>query len=138
MSKVKVVLLFLMDMELHKGEGSFQDNSDMQIDGVKIPPVGPKPNGKNKPLCFRCLTKGHVLTDCTAIISCDVCDSDSHVTKACPIVKGAKPTAILCGYAVEGLGFTFLTRANRRGLNQTPKKQLFLCLMGCFLQPKSP
>jgi hypothetical protein len=53
--------------------------------------------GKGKPYCYRCLTKGHVNTECTTTISCGMCDSDNHVTKACPYEKGAKPTAILCG-----------------------------------------
>jgi len=111
---------------LNKGEGSFQGNSDMQIDVVKIPPVGPKPYGKNKPLCFRCLTKGHVLTECTAIISCDVCDSDNHVTKACPMVKGAKPTAILCGYAVDGLGFYYIPYTSKQKVAISEPKAAFI------------
>ena len=48
------------------------------------------------------------MTECSAVICCDVCDSDSHVTKACPLTKGAKPTAIPCGYAVDGLGFYYI------------------------------
>ena len=31
-----------------------------------------------------------------------------NVTKACPSMKGAKPTAELCGYAVPGLGFYYI------------------------------
>ena len=37
-----------------------------------------------------------------------MCDSDTHITKACPSMKGAKPTAELCGYAVPGLGFYYI------------------------------
>uniref|UniRef100_K3XPB8 DUF4283 domain-containing protein n=1 Tax=Setaria italica TaxID=4555 RepID=K3XPB8_SETIT len=51
---------------------------------------------------------GHVLTDCTTIIHCGMCDSDNHVTKACPYQKGAKPTTIPCGFAVVGLGFYYI------------------------------
>ena len=28
--------------------------------------------------------------------------------KLCPLTKGAKPTAIPCGYAVDGLGFYYI------------------------------
>uniref|UniRef100_K3ZCU6 CCHC-type domain-containing protein n=1 Tax=Setaria italica TaxID=4555 RepID=K3ZCU6_SETIT len=60
---------------------------------------------KNKPYCYRCLTKGHINTQCTTQISCALCVTDTHVTKACPQAKVAKQTASLCGYAVDGLGF---------------------------------
>ena len=57
----------------------------MQIDGENYCSQGvTKKGNKNKPYCFKCFTKGHIMTDCSAAICCDVCDSDSHVTKACP------------------------------------------------------
>uniref|UniRef100_K3Z0T3 CCHC-type domain-containing protein n=1 Tax=Setaria italica TaxID=4555 RepID=K3Z0T3_SETIT len=85
-----------------------------------IPPTEPPPKvdtgdardatqedqeGKNKPYCYRCLTKGHINTECSTQISCDLCDT--HVTKACPQAKAAKQTAMLCGYAVDCLGFYY-------------------------------
>uniref|UniRef100_K3YN77 CCHC-type domain-containing protein n=1 Tax=Setaria italica TaxID=4555 RepID=K3YN77_SETIT len=70
--------------------------------------------GKGKPYCYRCLTKGHVNIECTTVIRCDMCYSDNHVAKACPYQKGAKPTASLCGYAVEGLGFYYIPYAGKQ------------------------
>ncbi|KAJ1255125.1 hypothetical protein BS78_K284800 [Paspalum vaginatum] len=60
---------------------------------------------KNKPYCFRCLTKGHTAVNCQANILCDICGSEDHVTKACLPYKNLKFTAIPSGYAVKGLGF---------------------------------
>ena len=48
------------------------------------------------------------MAECTTTLCCVVCDGDDHVTKACPLAKGVKPTAIPCGYAVEGLGFYYI------------------------------
>ena len=84
-------------------------------------------NSKEKPYCFRCLTKGHILTESIMIIRCGMCDSDKHVTNVCPYQKGAKPTVILCGYAVEGLGFyyiSFTTKGYARKHQLTTKWQL--------------
>jgi hypothetical protein len=88
-------------------ESLANQKSEMQVagEGVVAPGIA---KGKGKPYCYRCLTKGHVNTECTTVISCGMCDSGNHVTKACPYQKGAKPTAILCGYAVERLGFYYI------------------------------
>lgn len=59
---------------------------------------------------FGCLTKGHVLEDCTTILCCENCGrNDNHVTKACPATKSAKITAVPVGFAVEGMGFYYIT-----------------------------
>ncbi|KAJ1259458.1 hypothetical protein BS78_10G157000, partial [Paspalum vaginatum] len=65
-------------------------------------------SGKKNPYCYRWFTKGHVSVVCTTVLCCEICDSVEHVTKACPLMKGAKPTAIPCRYAVDGLGFYFI------------------------------
>ena len=92
------------------GDGVFEnaDVAAMQIDNESGAIAPKKGSGKNNPVCFRCLTKGHVMNDCKTPICCDMCDSDTHVTKACPSMKGAKPTTELCGYAVPGLGFYYI------------------------------
>jgi len=92
------------------GDGVFEnaDVAAMQIDNESSAIAPKKGSGKNKPFCFRCLTKGHVMNDYKTPICCDMCDSDTHVTKACPSMKGAKPTAELCGYADLGLGFYYI------------------------------
>ncbi|WVZ95111.1 hypothetical protein U9M48_040913 [Paspalum notatum var. saurae] len=40
-----------------------------------------------------------------AVVLCDECGSEDHVTKACSPYKNLKFTAIPSGYAVDGLGF---------------------------------
>lgn len=40
--------------------------------------------GNKKTYCYRCLTKGHINTECTTQIRCDICVSNTHVTRACP------------------------------------------------------
>lgn len=67
-----------------------------------------------KPYCYRCRTKGHVNTECTVVLFCDVCHGD-HAKKACPNLENLNFTAIPCGYAVEGLGFYFIP------MTDTPK-----------------
>jgi hypothetical protein len=62
---------------------------------------------KKKPFCYRCYTKGHVNTECTAELFCEVCHGD-HVKKAYPNLKNLHLTAIPCGYVVEGSGFYFI------------------------------
>lgn len=64
------------------------------------------------------------MTECTSIISCDICDSDNHVTKACPAMKGAKPTATLCGYAVEGLGFYYIPHSGKQKRKVEPRQAI--------------
>ena len=87
-------------------EGSTGAKIDAQnIDDQVLPGIS---KSKGKSYCSRCLTKDHVLTDCNTVIRCGMCNSNKHVTKVCPYQKGAKPTAILCGYAVERLGFYYI------------------------------
>ena len=62
---------------------------------------------KGKPYCYHCHTKGHTMSVCTVVLSCEICFGD-HVKKVCPNLKNLQATAIPCGYAVEGLGFYFI------------------------------
>ena len=67
--------------------------------------VGGKGINKN-PYCYRCYTKGHTLQECTSKFYCEVCESEDHIGSRCPIFRSNnKPSAELCGYAVDGLGF---------------------------------
>lgn len=62
--------------------------------------------GSGKPYCFRCLTKGHTMQDCSSKFYCEICESVDHVAIRCPTFRSTvKPTAQLCGYAADGLGF---------------------------------
>ncbi|KAL6658809.1 hypothetical protein ACP70R_002849 [Stipagrostis hirtigluma subsp. patula] len=63
---------------------------------------------KQKPYCYRCLTKGHALTGCTTVLRCDICFSNDHLTTKCHRVKGNKIMAIPCGFAVPNLGFYYI------------------------------
>ncbi|KAJ1255459.1 hypothetical protein BS78_K215100 [Paspalum vaginatum] len=95
------------------GNAALQNAPHQETDGAKsgfkISAGSSSTAGKqNKPYCYRCFTKGHAITVCSTVLCCDICDSDEHHTKACPYSKGAKPTAIPCGYAVDGLGFYYI------------------------------
>ncbi|WVZ54019.1 hypothetical protein U9M48_004889 [Paspalum notatum var. saurae] len=65
---------------------------------------------------------------------CDVCDSDEHVAKACPYSKGAKPTAILCGYAVDSLGFYHIPFNGKQKANLDSKDALVKVLEGSLTE----
>ncbi|WVZ95932.1 hypothetical protein U9M48_041634 [Paspalum notatum var. saurae] len=65
---------------------------------------------------------------------CDVCDSDGHVANACPYSKGAKPTAILCGYAVDGLGFYHIPFNGKQKANLDSKDALVKVLEGSLTE----
>ena len=76
---------------------------------------------KGKPFCYRCHTKGHTISVCTAILCCDICYGH-HVKKVCPNLKNLQTTAIPCGYAVEGLGFYFIPAAESPSYIQMTKQ----------------
>jgi hypothetical protein len=85
---------------------------------------------KNIPYCYRCHTMGHVYAMCTAVISCDICEFDAHVSKICPLLKGDKPMAIPCGYAVENLGFYYIPHTGVRKARTENKGALVRVLEG--------
>ncbi|KAJ1255690.1 hypothetical protein BS78_07G089300 [Paspalum vaginatum] len=87
---------------------NFQSDVDKVSKGETGLEIQGASQGKNKPYCYKCLTEGHKITECTTVLSCDMCGSDEHVTKACASSKHTKPTALPCGYAVEGLGFYYI------------------------------
>jgi hypothetical protein len=63
-----------------------------------------KKKKEEKTGCFRCKQPGHYIDDCPKPF-CDLCESVNHVTSACHLLHAPKPTAILHGYANEGLMF---------------------------------
>jgi hypothetical protein len=81
-----------------------QDENVIVQDAIKITPGIEAPKGKPK-WCFRCRTKGHATTECTAILFCNICEGGDHVAATCPIKKKPRPVALSVGYAVDGLGF---------------------------------
>lgn len=67
------------------------------------------------PYCYRCYTKGHKLTECTAKLYCDICDCVEHARERCHIYHSVQPDhhritpfVATCGYAVDGLGFYYI------------------------------
>jgi hypothetical protein len=96
-------------------QGANEDANALQIASTTgVPNVVPEssqkgaiPKSKGKPYCYCCHTKGHTISVCTAVLSCELCCED-HVRKACPNLKNLQSTAIPCGYAIEGLGFYFI------------------------------
>jgi hypothetical protein len=55
--------------------------------------------------CYRCKTKGHAIEVCHARMYRDICASHDHVRPRCPKFRAVRLAAMLCGFAVEGLGF---------------------------------
>jgi hypothetical protein len=100
-----------------------------------VPSEVPKSSGhgtkkpKGKPFCYRCHTKGHTITVCTAVLSCDICYGD-HVTKVCPNAKNMQVSVIPCGYAVEGLGFYFIPVAENPKIQTNDKSAMVRVLEG--------
>lgn len=48
---------------------------------------------KNKNYCHKCCTKGHVMADCTPMLSYQICEGDDHVTAKCPQKRNLRPVA---------------------------------------------
>ena len=86
---------------------------------------------KGKPYCYRCHTKGHTISVCTAVLSCELCFGD-HVKKICPNLKNLNSTAIPCGYAVEGLGFYFIPVVENPKIASDDKSAVVRVLEGSF------
>ncbi|KAJ1273979.1 hypothetical protein BS78_05G028000 [Paspalum vaginatum] len=76
-----------------------QNSTPMEVDNLTR--KSSKGVGKKNPYCYRCFTKKVMF------------QLAEHVTKTCPLMKGAKPTAIPCGYAVDGLGFYFIPHTEK-------------------------
>jgi hypothetical protein len=84
---------------------------------------------KGKPYCYRCHTKGHTISVCTAVLSCEICFGD-HVKKVCPNLKSLHSTALPCGYVVEGLGFYFIPIAENPKIPSDDKSAVVRVLEG--------
>lgn len=93
-------------------------NSSVVVDKVVLPAdklkgkttvVSAGGNGpKNKNYCHKCCTKGHVMADCIAMLSCQICEGDDHVVAKCPQKRIPKPVAHMVGYAHDDLGFFYI------------------------------
>jgi hypothetical protein len=57
------------------------------------------------PYCYQYKTKGHAIEVCHASTYCDICASHDHVRPRCPKFRAVRLAAMMCGFAVEGLGF---------------------------------
>jgi hypothetical protein len=73
----------------------------------------------HKTYCHRCLSKGHVKEECTVVLVCEICSSQTHLKPRCPLQKKAnKVFAMTYGYAFDGLGFYYIphqTLPNHKG-----------------------
>lgn len=79
-----------------------------------------KKKKEDKAGCFRCKKPGHYIDDCPTPF-CDICESIHHVTSACHLLNAPKPTAILHGYANEGLMFFELACGVFKAKAENPK-----------------
>lgn len=68
---------------------------------------GTKEEGKlnSKGYCHRCYGKGHVMSECTAELFCEVCGTDTHIKLKCPVFNAPKVHAIPAGFAIKNGGF---------------------------------
>ncbi|KAM0880980.1 hypothetical protein ACQ4PT_033215 [Festuca glaucescens] len=79
-----------------------QQTQPMQVDAM---PKADIPNpAKKADNCFRCKKPGHQIDTCTAPV-CDICESTSHISSACPLLQAPKPSVTMYGYAIEQLMF---------------------------------
>jgi hypothetical protein len=85
-------------------------------------------NANNNPYCYHCLTRGHPKEKCVTPLFCDICESATHVKSRCPLLKKAKNMyAMMCGYAVDGLGFYYISHSvaiRPRAESKTPIVQV--------------
>ncbi|KAK1612025.1 hypothetical protein QYE76_035698 [Lolium multiflorum] len=79
-----------------------------------------KKKKEEKAGCFRCKKPGHHIDDCPTPF-CDICESIHHITSACHLLNAPKPTAILHGYANEGLMFFELACGVFKAKAENPK-----------------
>jgi hypothetical protein len=79
-----------------------------------------KKKKEEKAGCFRCKKPGHYIDDCPTPF-CDICESIHHITSACHLLNAPKPTAILHGYANEGLMFFELACGVFKAKAENPK-----------------
>jgi hypothetical protein len=64
-------------------------------------------------VCRRCGAKGHLMSECTALVFCEICRSSDHAMCRCPVLKQPKPVAHLVGQAADALaGFFYPTCTN--------------------------
>lgn len=64
----------LASTEKTDGKDESLKGKDVQRESESSAHGAARTGGKNKPYCYRCLTKaGHVHTECTTQISCDLC-----------------------------------------------------------------
>jgi hypothetical protein len=83
-------------------------------------PAPSKKKKEEKTGCFRCKQPGHYIYDCPTPF-CDLCESVNHAISACHLLHALKPTAILHGYANEGLMFFELPCGAFKAKVENPK-----------------
>jgi hypothetical protein len=99
-----------------------QDNGEKGKEAVDMPEKEvPKSSAQgeargntivNPPYCYRCLMRGHPKEECSVVLFCEICESVAHVRGHCPLLRKVKNTfALTCGYAVDGLGFYYISNS---------------------------
>ncbi|WVZ90621.1 LOW QUALITY PROTEIN: hypothetical protein U9M48_036906 [Paspalum notatum var. saurae] len=68
---------------------------------------------KAKLQCTQCGRRGHVVDDCQVPLYCAICESKTHVTHRCHLLKAPKPVAQCVGYGSPGLGFHYIPVSDR-------------------------
>lgn len=59
----------------------------------------------NKSYCHRCYGKGHVMSECSTALFCEVCGTDTHIKHKCPVFNAPKVYAVPAGFGINKGGF---------------------------------
>jgi hypothetical protein len=93
----------------------------------------------NDPYCYRFLTRGHPKQESIMTSFCDICECVADFKGRCPLLKKAKSMyALMCGYAVDGLGFYYILNSVAVRPRAVAKKAIVRVVAGdmCGMQVK--
>jgi hypothetical protein len=110
--------------------GASVDNSIITVTGAGVADVNQKV--VTAKICRRCGVKGHLMSECTAIVFCEICKSTDHALSRCLIPKQPKPIAQLIGQAADALAGVYIPHAPI----QSTKRDSRLVLVSTFGKKK--
>jgi hypothetical protein len=81
--------------------GALVENSVVAMTGASVADGNQKT--VTAKICRRCGVKGHLMSECTMTVFCEICKGNDHALSRCPIPKQPKPVAQLIGQAADAL-----------------------------------
>jgi uncharacterized protein with beta-barrel porin domain len=84
--------------QILKGSSSAGGPTDVRIENAvvqtsNVGAVGASQKTATTKVCRRCGVKGHLMSECTATVFCEICRSSDHAMSRCPILMQPKPVA---------------------------------------------